>query len=56
MYYVIISKGKCIYDVGSVTFLLGREKYSRQNLNEYLETLNLAPTQFYDQPGLNRKT
>ena len=24
----------------------------RQNLNEYLETLNLASTQFYDLPGI----
>ena len=29
---------------------------SRQNLNEYLETLHLAPTQFCDLTGFNRKT
>ena len=29
---------------------------SRQNLNEYLETLHLTPTQFSDLPGFYRKT
>ena len=28
---------------------------SRQNLNEYLKTLNQAPTQFCDLPGLYSK-
>ena len=31
------------------------EIISRQNLNEYLETLHLAPTQFCDLPGFYRK-
>ena len=31
-------------------------KISRQNLNEYLETLHLAPTQFCKLPGFCHKT
>ena len=29
---------------------------TRQNLNDYLEILHLAPTQFCDIPGFYRKT
>ena len=34
----------------------GRDNIRRQNLNEYLETLHLAPTQFCDLHGFYRKT